>query len=249
MRSFAALIAVVPNLLAPQVQAETTTQTFGPVVLHEDSRFEICANARYSEFNVQVTASFVRVIDGKELTRVAELDPGEGGCFDLPFEKVGKAPVFATLEVFGEPGDTDVVASAAVINGIFDMPKAQLVTEDDGLATATSFGPLVIAEGKRLQVCANNWRSTYPSEISVSFYRTKNADEPFLVTGSVLQPGEGGCTTLSQEVTGDESIFAELRTEPVEEGFSNPLPVTGAFVINGIFDEPLPPSLRYLPSD
>ena len=249
MRTFSVLTFVLFSLPASILYAETTTQTFGPVVLHEDSRFEVCANARYSRFNVQVTASFVRIADGKTLEKRTELDPGKGGCFTLPFDKAGDQPVFATLEVFGEPGDTDVIASAAIINGVFEMPEAQALADDEGQTTATSFGPVVIAEGKRLQVCANNWRSAYPSAVTVNFYRTRNAQKPFLVTENVLEPGEGGCTTLSQEVTGKESVFAELLTEPVEKGFSNPLPVTGAFIINGLFDEPLPPSLRYLPNE
>ena len=234
-------------LLSLSARAETTTEMFGPVVLHEGSRFEICANARYSTYNVRATASFVGVSDGKMLEKSFELDPGRGGCFSLPFEKAGDQPVFATLEVYGEPGDTDVVASAAIINGIFNIAEGQTLVDDQGLRTATSFGPVVIAEGKRLQVCANNWQSNYPSAVMVNFYRTKNSSKPISSMETVLEPGEGGCATISQEVTGKSSVFAELLTEPVEKGFSNPLPISGALIINGIFEQPVPSDLRFVP--
>jgi hypothetical protein len=40
------------------------------------------------------TTSFVRVVDGKNLEKITELDPGQGRCFSLPYEKAGKQPVF-----------------------------------------------------------------------------------------------------------------------------------------------------------
>ena len=227
--------------------AATSETTFGPVVLHEGARFEVCLNSKYAENEVQAVIQFVRVEDGKSLTREASLTPGEGRCAAVPYERVGDAPLFAAVEVLGEPGDTDIVAGAAVVNGIFDMPKPQELLLDEGRRTATTFGPLQIPEGKRVQVCANNWRSEYESNVTVNFYVNRDALEPAISESVGLAPGEGGCTALSQAETGRARVFVEVLTEPVEPGFSNPVPVIGAFIVNGIFEAPLPPDFRLLP--
>jgi len=235
------------TLLPVVSAAETNTLTFGPVALHEGSRFEVCANSKYAEYDVILTASFVRIKNGKSITREVRLDPGEGGCFKLPYEKAGSAPVFAAIEVLGEPGDTDIIASAAIINGLFELPKPQVLLQDEGLTTATTFGPLQIPEGKRIKVCANNWKSTYTSTVTVNFYRVGDSVEPILSKDQALEHGQGGCVSLSQAQVGKGAIIAELLTWPVEPGFSNPMPVTGAFIINGIFEAPVPAQTRFLP--
>jgi len=234
-------------ILFPAVSATASeTLTFGPVVLHEGARFEVCANSKYASYNIDITASFVRLKNSKAKVREFRLDPGEGGCFKLTYEQAGNAPVFAALEVSGEPGDTNIVASAAVINGIFELTKPQLFIQDEGRPIATTFGPLKIPEGKRIEVCANNWKSEYASDITVNFYRAGNSLEPILTRERTLEPGEGGCASISQARVGKGAVFAELISWPVEPGFSNPKPVSGAFIINGLFEEPIPSQVRFL---
>ncbi len=245
LNKLATLILIA--LLPVTATADTHVLTFGPVALHEGSRFELCANSKYAVNDVIVTASFVGIRSSKSITREVKLFPGEGGCFRLNYEQAGDAPVFAAIEVLGEPGDTDIIASAAIVNGIFQSPKPQLLQQDEGRATATTFGPLEIPEDRRIEVCANNWKSEYTSDITINFYRVGDSLEPLLSKSHTLDPGQGGCVALSQKQAGRAAVIAELITSPVEPGFSNPVPVTGAYIINGIFEAPVPSQFRILP--
>lgn len=242
-------VLVLATLLPALSAADTNILTFGPVVLHEGSHFEVCVNSKYAVNDIILTASFVRIKNSKSITREARLDPGEGGCFRLKYEQAGDAPVFAAINVLGEPGDTDIVASATIINGIFEMPRPQVLLQDEGRTTATTYGPLKIPKGKRIEVCANNWMSEYSSDVTVNFYRAGNSVEPIVSKDRTLEPGQGGCVSLSQAQVGKGAIIAELLTFPVEPGFSNPVPVAGAFIINGLFEAPVPPQTRLLPTE
>lgn len=247
MRTLIATVLTILTALAATAHADSRTLVFGPVVLHENSRFELCANSHYAQDTVLVDASFVRLKDGRTIKRERELEPGRGGCFAVTHEQVGDDPVFAALETFGQFGDAAPVSASAIVNGIFDVPVPQLFIEDDGVPTATTFGPVQLPEGERMEVCASNWRRDYPVDVTVHFYRVSDSREPLATKSATLAPGRGTCASISQRQSRNARIFAELTTEPVEPGFSTFLPVRGAFIINGIYDAPLPPDLRYLP--
>lgn len=244
----AALIALfVTTSSVAEIPLVNKAVTFGPVVLHEGARFELCANSKFARFDIQAVLGFVRVSDGASVSREAQWLPGEGGCFSLAFEKVGAEPVFGVVGVTGEPSDRDIVASAAIINGFYDAPKPNVVLEDEGERTATVFGPLTIPKGKRVETCAHNWQSEFPANFTVNVLPTKGAGKPLLTEHFELEPGKGGCFAVSAEQARGRSVLIEVMTEPFKPGFSSPLPVIGAFIINGLLDEPLPPDFRYLP--
>jgi hypothetical protein len=235
-------------LLSVTAEAARKTTYWGPVVLSEGKRFEICANAAYSEFNVNAQVSFVRVADGAAVAEGFRLDPGQGGCTALSFERAGEAPVFALLEVESEPGDEDLVASAAIINGVFESPEPRDLLQDNGQRAITAFGPLRLLPGKRLQVCVHNPRNFagtnagFAIPVTIAFFRTNNSSEPFSLQSGELEPGEGSCVSVDEKLVGDRSFYAEVWSDPVEPGFSNPAAISGAFIINGVFEEPIPPS-------
>lgn len=246
---FSIALLVSSLLLASTAGAAGKTTYWGPVVLSEGKRFEVCANAAYSEFNVNAQVRFVRVDDGAAIADGFRLDPGRGGCTALSFERAGEAPVFALLDVEAEPGDEDLVASAAIINGIYESPKPRELLQDNGQRVITTYGPLRLLPDKRLEVCVHNPRNfagenfAFAIPVTIAFYRTRNSEEPFSVQSGELEPGEGSCVSVDENLVRDRSFYAEVWSDPVEPGFSNPAAISGAFIINGIFDEPIPPAM------
>lgn len=247
-RMLFAFFSISVTLLAHPVAAEEKTTYWGPVVLHEDSRFEVCANAKATRDETITTVSFVRVRDGKSLVKEVRLSSAKGGCFSLDYKKAGDSPVIAIVDAYGEPGDVDLVASAAIINGIFESPAPREFTTDQGMRTLTTFGPLRLNPGKRVEVCATNLRNNYAVPVSVSFFSTKDSERAFVEAGPIsLEKGKGTCFSVSEEQVGQRSFFAQVSTDPVEPGFENGMVFSGAFVINGIFNAPIPASsVRYI---
>ena len=249
-------LLVVASPASAIIKAIDQSIVLGPVVLHEQARFEVCANSKFipetEEIGVQVR--FVRVRDGASLEKEFLLGPGQNGCASVSFEQAGTAPIFATLDTFGtDLPEIDLVVSSAVINGIFDAPKPQVLLEDQSRRTSTLFGPLVIPEGKRVEVCAHNDNENPESEefdlttpVVVNFYNAAQSLEPLLSRESFLRPGRGGCTSLTAERARGRDVLIEVLTEPAQPGQSIPLPVIGTYIINGVFESPLPPDFRYL---
>lgn len=233
-------------LAAPLSAAEKTTY-WGPVVLSEGKRFEVCANNAFGTFETDARLSFLRVRNGRSKSTEIRLGSGEGGCRAVSFEQAGTQPIFAVLNAVAEPGDEDLVGSAAVVNGIFNVPKRRDLVDDRGQFTLTSFGPVRLNPDKRLEVCVNNPMNfiqisgVYTVPVSIEFYRTSNSSEPFKVESGELAPGRGACVSVSEAEVGAASFFAEVWTSPVEPGFANPMVLSGAYIINGIFDSPIPP--------
>ena len=241
-------LALVSSPTLGIIKAIDQSIVIGPVTLHEGARFEICANTRFVPESILVEARFLRVRDGASVGTKAEMEPGTNGCFSVGFEQAGDEPIIARLDTLGGLDEVDLLTSAAVINGIFEVPLPKVLEEDGGVSTATTFGPLVIPEGKRVQVCAHKLEgeNAFTAPATVNFYLAEESLEPALSTTVELEPDSGACTQVSAEQAGGRPVLVEVVTDPVEDGFSTPMPVIGAFIVNGIFFAPLPGDTRSL---
>jgi len=231
------------------IDPETSAKAFGPVQLRPDQEFELCANAHFSEFAPSVTASFHPARNSSMVfhSRTTELLPGEGACTSVSYSEVGDEPVFALLTATGESlQDEDLVASAAVINGVIPyVPPIELGIFNATISEVTTFGPVRVRPESDLLVCATNAFNPVATFATLSVFLGRDSSEPIAVRSGTLQPGRGSCVTIGDEQARGRPIFAKLEVQATEGGSFDFRRVTlgGAGVINGIY-HPVPGEFR-----
>ena len=111
---------------------------------------------------------------------------------------------------------------------------AQIEVENTG---AKAFGPVQLREGQRFEVCANTRFNQFGATLTVSFRAARNANAEIGSRSVFLEPGEGGCTSITYAEVfaeiGDQPIFGLLTTQG--DGAAERDPVGSACVTNGIF--------------
>jgi hypothetical protein len=231
------------------IDPTTTAKAFGPVQLRPDQEFELCANAHFSEFAPSVTASFHPARNANIVvhSRTIEPLPGEGACTSVSYAEVGDEPIFALLTASGENlSDEDLVASAAVINGVIPfVPPIELGIFNATIREVTTFGPVRVRPETEFLVCATNAFNGVATSATLSIFLGRDSSEPIAVRSGTLQPGRGSCVSIGDDQSRGQPIFAKLEVRATQGGSFDFRRITlgGAGVINGIF-HPVPGEFR-----
>jgi len=239
----------IPGFSQIIIDPTATAKAFGPVQLRPDQEFELCANAHFSEFAPSVTASFHPLRNANVVVHSQTIVPlpGEGACTSVSYSEVGDEPIFALLTATGETlHDEDLVASAAIINGVIPfVPPIELGIFNAAITEVTTFGPVRVRPESELLVCATNAFNDVATFATLSVFLGRDSSEPIAVRSGTLQPGRGKCVSIGESQSRGRPIFAKLETQATQGGSFDFRRVTlgGAGVINGIF-QPVPGEFR-----